>query len=476
MVEATTPRPVVWAHLQPLLVVVASTCRQHRTAELVLTLCVGLLQALGRHTLTQVLAGLGRGECDWSAAYRLFRQARFDLEAGRRALLGRLLALIPADHPLVVVLDSTQLPRASRRFVGAGWLKAPRTPPWRPGIHRAQRWVGLSVLLPRSGLGESRTVPLSFEPAPTPTAVPWPDQPPRAEWEAGRDVLIRLRADLDAADRVAQPMLAVADGSYGGAALRTALPPGVQLLTRCPKNRALFALPSPPVPGTKGRKRKYGDRLPPPQTYWQDPTDWQTEPVVVRGRRIPLTVRVVGPCLVQRAPDHPLFLLVVRGIEQRRRGYLIRRDPTYWLVSAVPDGQGGWRLPLPVAELLSWAWQRWEVEVMHRELKSGFGLGEQQAWQPMAARLVIQWVVWVYACLVLAGYLAWGWEQRGGGPRWWRGRRWTARTVAAQVRQELWALEAVTFAPTWVRIPPNPTERTAPQLPVTMPAVVARRI
>lgn len=137
MRQPTTARPVVWPHLQPLLLAVATTCRQHRTGALLLTLGVGRLQALGRHTLTQVLVGLGRGECDWSAAYRRFSQARFDLEAGRRALLGRVLPLIPATQPLVVVLDGTQLGRTSRRFVGVGWRKAPRTPVWRPGIHWA---------------------------------------------------------------------------------------------------------------------------------------------------------------------------------------------------------------------------------------------------------------------------------------------------------------------------------------------------
>ena len=477
MSQPTTPRPrAVWPHLQPLLLTVVATCRQRRTGELLLTLCVGLLQGLGRRTLTQVLAGLGRGERDWSGAYRLFSHARFDLGAGQGALLARLLALIPADQPLVVVLDGTQLPRASRRFVGVSWLRAPRTPVWRPGIHWAQRWVGLSALLPRSGAGESRAVPLRFTPAPTSTATSWPDQPPRKEWEAGRDALHHLRTDLAAADRPDQQVLAVGDGSYGGAPLLNALPPGISLLTRCAKNRALFALPPPPQPGQRGRRRRYGERLPTPQRYWQDQAGWQAVDVVVRGRTIPLGVRVVGPCLLKRAPTRPVFLLAVRGILQRRRGRLRRRDPAYWLVSASQDEQGGWTLPLPVTELLAWAWQRWEVEVLHRELKSGFGLGEQQAWSPVAAVLVSPWVAWVYACLVLAGFLSWGWEQRGGGPRWWRGRRWTARTVAQQGRRELWALEAVTFCPTWVRIPPNPTEMTTPPLPVPTPALLARRI
>lgn len=476
MSEPTTVRPSVWVHLEPLLLAVAATCRQRRTGELLLTLCVGLLQAVGRHTLTQVLQSLGRGEQDWSAAYRLFSQARLDLVAGRRALLTRLLPLMPAEQPFVVVLDGTQLPRTSRRFVGVGWLKAPRSPAWRPGIHPAQRWVGLSALLPRSEQGESRAVPLVFTPAPSPTATPWPEHPPCREWEAGRDALHQMRAELDAAARTAQPILAVGDGTFGGAPLRNALPESVLLLTRCAKNRALFALPAPAAPGRKGRKRVYGERLPTPHTYWQERVGWQTVAVVVRGRTIPLRARVVGPCLIKPAPTRPLFLLAVRGIAQRRRGRLVQRDPTFWLVSAVQAADGTWELPLPVAELLAWAWQRWEVEVLHRELKAGFGLGEQQAWTPVAAVLVIQWVVWVYACLVLAGYLTWGWEHRGGGPRWWRGRRWTARTVAQQVRRELWDLGQVTFCPAWVRIPPNPGEMPPSHLPVTTPAVVARRI
>ena len=52
------------------------------------------------------------------------------------------------------------------------------------------------------------------------------------------------------------------------------------------------------------------------------------------------------------------------------------------------------------------ALQRWELEVAHRELKTGFGLGEPQGWSPTAAVLTVQWAVWAYAILVLAGMRA----------------------------------------------------------------------
>jgi hypothetical protein len=40
-------------------------------------------------------------------------------------------------------------------------------------------------------------------------------------------------------------------------------------------------------------------------------------------------------------------------------------------------GWGGWQLPVPLEVLVLKLWQRWEVEVGFRWMKSGFGLGEK---------------------------------------------------------------------------------------------------
>ncbi len=42
-------------------------------------------------------------------------------------------------------------------------------------------------------------------------------------------------------------------------------------------------------------------------------------------------------------------------------------------------------MPLVAEELLRWAWQRWEAEVCHQEMKTGFWLGEAQCWGPRSA-------------------------------------------------------------------------------------------
>ena len=142
----------------------------------------------------------------------------------------------------------------------------------------------------------------------------------------------------------------------------------------------------------------------------------------------------------------------------------------------MPDAAGTWTPPLPVAELVAWAWQRWEVEVMHRELKSGFGLGQQQAWSPVAAALVIPWVVWLYAALVLAGYLSWSWEHAAHQAAWQRRRRWTARDVAQAVQHELWHLPGEPFPPVWAAIRGDPPEMALTIWPMGPPATTASRL
>jgi hypothetical protein len=341
-------------------------------------------------------------------------------------------------RPVVSVLDGTKVPRTGKRMPGVGWTKALTSPPWKPGLQRAQRWEGLSLLLPRSDKGETRALPLWFEPAPTPTATAWPDHPPRTEWRAGLDALEWLRGQLDDAGQRQRELLVIADGSYAVAPLLRDLPPHTTLLARCAKNRALFALPSPPPPGHRGRRPAYGAQGPRPQELLHARTPpWRRARVTIRRRTIPLTYRVAGPFLIKPAPKQPVFVLVVKGIEQTRHGRVLRRDPTYWLVSATRRGEQ-WVLPRSPQQLLAWAWQRWEVEVMHRELKSGFGLGQHQAWNPDAAALTTQWVVWCYATMLLSGYRCWGWAHDPTNAPWGRPRRWTPRDVVTEIRRELW--------------------------------------
>jgi len=436
--------------------------QQERCFQRLTMLTVGLLCAVSRHTLTQVLVSLGLGDLDWSGAYRLFSAPRIDYAVLVRRFLRETLPHVTPEQPYLVAIDGLQFPHPSWRMPGTSWLHNPTSPPFKRGIRRAQRFSHLAWLTPPTDAGDSRALPLRLIPAFPAKAVrpdavtEHPDWPPRTEWEAGRDQLRWLRTELDAAKRCDQTVLGIGDGAYSTAKLWADLPERVTLLARCPKNRALFALP---VPATgRGRPRKYGERAKTPQAWLQERTGWTEIRLPVRGRLVPCTYRVEGPYLVKGAPAQPLMLFVVKGIDRIRNGRRIQRKPTLWLVSAV-ERDDQWVLPFPANDLLAAAWQRWEIEVTHRELKTDFGAGESQAWSPNGTILSVQWRVWVWSVAVLAGYRVWGMTA---GPlrslgRWWRGqRRWSFGTLWHGYRQELWGLPE--FRPRWTATPTTWTE------------------
>ena len=316
--------------------------RQERPYRRCVALVFGSLFAFARHTISQLLLTLGVTEQDWSGWYRLFSEPRVDVEALSAELVRETLTEIPAEGLYVVAVDGVQVPRWSLRMPGTSWLKAPRTPQWKPGIHWAQRYFHLAALLPITRQGYSRALPLRWVPAFPPKAV-LSRTAPRTEGQAAGTELGWLRRQLDAAGRVDQELLTVADGSYDTAELWTALPPRTTLVARCAKNRALFRLPEPVSGPRRGAPRKYGERAPTPPTWLHARDGWQEAIIPVRGRPIPLRYRVEGPFLVRKASTRPLFLLVVGGVQRPR----VRREPTFWLVSAVPTADGGWTLPRP---------------------------------------------------------------------------------------------------------------------------------
>jgi hypothetical protein len=412
--------------------------RQERTYLRVIGLMLGELFSFARHTVTQSLLALGLTDADWTAWYRLFSRQRFTEELLAHHLFLQTLEHLLPTQPYVIGVDATQVPRSSLKMPGTSWLKATRTAAFRPGIHRAQRFLNGSWLLPIEE-GYSRALPLRFLPAFPEKAVPAVG-PACKEWEAGLQFGGWMRTELDMVGRQEQRLLMLGDGAYDREGFWRGLPGGVAAVVRTAKNRRLRALPGEYA--GRGRRRKYGDDLPHPGDWLGERRGWCEQTILVRGRLWQMTYRVEGPLLRQGCPDQPLFLLVIRGHTWKagqKEGKRKYRKPAFLLISALPDGDG-WRLPLPEQELLAWVWQRWELEVTHRELKSGFGLGEKQCWNKRSAVLSVQWSAWMYAILVLAGYRTWGLL---GGPRapgrWWPGaRRWSLATLWRGYRSAFW--------------------------------------
>jgi len=390
--------------------------------------------SFGGHQVTELLRSVGLVEEDWTAWYRLLQKpSRMQEERLGQALVGQTWEQRGKEGLYVVGIDSTSVARNSHMMEGTSWHKCPRNPPWRVGIHRAQRFLNLSWLAPLEQ-GYSRAIPLRWLPCFPEKAVRQTHQA-QVEQKTGASALHWVRNAVDEHNPQTQ-VLCLADGSYDRPDFWTALPPRTVALVRTAKNRVLKHLP--PAYCGRGRRRKYGERAPAPQDYLRQSVGWQTVHVMVRGHERRMVVRLEGPFLRDTMPQTPLMLICVRGQVWSGRGRKPRRDPVFYLVNAVWRA-GRWQLALALNTLLAWAWQRWELEVVHREVKSGFGLGDKQCFNPHAAVTSVQWSAWVYSLLTLTTYRRLGAATLVQRPTAWQRhpRRWTLHTVLDAFRHEL---------------------------------------
>ena len=405
-------------------------------------LAVGMIFAFSRHTVAQCVLSIGQGGRDWSAWYRLFTGKRFKQDDLDEVLLGEAFKHMPEEEPVVVAVDGTQTPHTSKDMPGCGLGISHRTPAYARGLHLCRRWVTCAWLPPLVD-GITRAIPLKFLDAFTPKSEP-SGVKPRKETEAAQEFLNWLRNSLDDYKRIGQMIVVLADGGFDTKEMWRLLPERCVLIVRTAKNRVLYDLPVGYL--GRGRPRKYGRRAPTPDEQHRNQTGYKKISTNIRGRLKQMDFKIRGAFVRGDVPDRPVFLLVVNAYywtSRTKKRSLRKREckEAYYLISAVLRN-GVWELPFPAELLLTWIWQRWEIEVTHRDMKAGFGIGQMQCWGMISSVIATRWCVWLFALMQLAAYRAWGWHAPFAiDCAWWRGtRRWSFNTVWRYFRIALWKL------------------------------------
>lgn len=329
--EVQTP-PVLLKALWDLLIGAAPYFGQERVFRRAVALVFAELFAFGRHTVTQLLRVLGVVHHDWSAWYRIYSKKRFKEERLGGYVFTKTLPHVPETEPYATTVDAVITPRSGKKVAGSSWWLARHTAAFRRGLERGQRFVEVSWLTPDEE-SYRRAIPLRWIPAVTAKAIP-SDAAPLKEWEAGLQALKWVREQLNAAGRVAQRLVGILDGSYDVQGIWKDVPENTTLLIRCAKNQALYKLPEPQAgPRGRGAPHKYGPRELAPKELIRYRKQLRSPTLRIRGLDRHLKYRVVGPVLVEGAPNCPLFLILVGGHTWhvgKRSGY---REPVYYLVN-----------------------------------------------------------------------------------------------------------------------------------------------
>lgn len=393
------------------------------------------------------MCATGQQFSDWSGAYRLFEQRRFDPDAlfapVRAAVLGRL----GQAMPVIASLDDTLVYKRGRKVAGASWRRDPLGPPFRPNFSWAQRFLQMSLLLPAQSMpGPARAVPVDLVHAPTPKK-PSRSDPPEA-WEeyrqkqkrmrtsqVGSERIARLRAALDEDERSKERELLVAvDGGYANQTFLRGVPKQTTVVARIRKDARLFGLPASSAPH-RGRKRFYGERLPTPEELRQDESiPWVQVEAFAAGVLHTFEVKRVGPVRSPTTGALNVQIVIIRPLAYRPRkgARLLYRDPAY-LLCTDPH--------LPIETLLQAYLWRWEIEVNFREEKTLLGMGEAQVRTESAAALAPSFVAAAYGMLHAAAAQADLTQSGLPLPKWRRNQPPSRASTAALInclRADLW--------------------------------------
>jgi hypothetical protein len=414
---------------------------QRRSFRRALRQALGSLVCLGRRTLSRIIWANGDEQKSWSAEYFLHSRCVWEPQRLFEPVLQRALSYCPGRY-VGVAVDETRLRKTGRCIPQAFHQRDPLSPPFHCNLMLGLRFLQASLLIPlyrRAPVG-SRAVPIRFQEAP---AVKRPRRrAPQIEWQNYRAAVKKhnlsqrfvslareVRVTFDAHGGARQIVVLAADGSFCNRTVFTQPVPGVELIVRARKDAQLcFAAPA-------ASRRFYSpDKFTPEQVRQDADRGWQTAKLFYGGKRRKIRYQEVRSVLWQGGSRRLLRLLVVAPTPYRKRksGRLYYRQPAYLLTTVLRDH---------TRELLQIYFDRWQIEVNHREEKDTLGVGQAQLWNPISVPKQPVLVVAAYSALLLASLQAFG-AQRGQAyaplPKWRRkARRPSCLDLVTLLRKEM---------------------------------------
>lgn len=438
---------------------------QDRTFRLAVQLALATLCQLGRNTVSQRITLLGEHHADWNRFYRLFSQRVWDMARLFDVVLRRALPWCPGRY-LVVAADDTLVRKTGKQIYNVGYLRDPLSPKFRHNLVLGLRYLQLSLLLPlykttAGAVGQACALPIRFRLA---AVVRKPKATPRhplteaqlATYAQAKkentlskylvDVVTELRTWLDTAGLQRKILLLVVDNGYCNQTVFGVVSQTIQVLARAKGNSRLYLWDK------KTRKPVMDDGLTPEEVRKDGERPWQQMSVHFGQGQVTTKYKEVERVLWPGgAGPRVLRLIVIASMPYKRRKYakVQYRQPGYLLTSD---------LRAPVAFLIQSYFDRWQIEVNHREEKTVIGVGEAQVHAQEAVEREPGFAVAAYSLLKLATLQALGPTRTADYaklPAWYAGaRRPSCEDLLQKLRREAWQQPEI-LAPYGVCITPE---------------------
>ena len=388
----------------------SGTFAQERSRIRATELCLGNLCALGRRTLSRCICAVGRQNQDWSADYKVFSRSPWEPDRLFIPVMKDYLMRYPEDMPVSLALDDTKLGKSGRKIKTAFWQRDPLSPPFHVNFLYGLRFMHASLIFPhyREGDFSARGYPVRFVECP---AVKKPGKKATAEAKAqykeaikkhnlsqqGLEIINGFRGELDFLKEHRRKMIVAVDGSLCNRAILLKKIDRAEIVGRCRKDARLC------FPALEDARRIYGkERFSPESVRQNDTISWQTSRIHFGGAWRDIRFKELRNVLWQRGSKRRLLRLLVVAPQpyktsvNARRNY---RDPAYLLCTDMQSDAG---------TLLQCYFDRWQIEVNHREQKDTMGVGNAQVWSNKSVPRQPAFAVAGYSLLLLAGLKEYG--------------------------------------------------------------------
>jgi hypothetical protein len=415
---------------------------QGRTYRRAVRQALGSLCCVGRRCLSRIIWAVGRQARSWSAEYFLHSRCQWDAQAPFQAILDRALPL--CRGPLVgVAVDDTRLHKTGRCIEQAAFYRDPLSPPFHVNLVRAIRFLQASLLVPfhTQAPVSTRALPIRFEDVPR---VKKPSRTADATTMAAYKAAVKvknlsqhfvamaqgLRDALDAAGGAVKLLVLAVDGSFCNRTCFRTVPERTELIGRIRKDAKLCR------PAAAGARRVYDvERFTPEDVRHDEGQPWRMTKVCYGGKRRKIRYKEVGSLLWPGGARRRLlrlFVVAPTPYRKRKSAKFYYRQPAYLLTTDLKDGARG---------LLQIYFDRWQIEVNHREEKDTLGIGQAQLWNADAVPKQPALSVAAYSALLLASLLTFG-AARGSAyaalPKWRRhARRPSCLDLVTLLRKEI---------------------------------------
>jgi hypothetical protein len=382
---------------------------QSRSFRRAVRQALGSLVCLGRRTLSRIIWTNGGQNGSWGAEYFLHSRCRWDPQRLFDPILSRALPWCKGRY-VAVAADDTRLHKTGRSIIQAFFQRDPLSPHFHVNLMLGLRFLQASLLVPLHRLAQvsTRALPIRFEEA---SPVKHPRRNASAEiWTWYRAAIKRhnlsqkfvtmmgeLRQALDAAGASLKILMLVVDGSFCNRTVFTAVRKGVEIIARARKDAVLC------FKAACGSRRFYDTKkFTPEQVRKDDSIPWSTTKVFYGGRRRRVRYKEVSNVLWQGGARRRLlrlFVVAPTPYRKRKSGRFYYRQPAYLLTTDLTGH---------AKTLLQMYFDRWQIEVNHREEKDTIGVGQAQLWNPISVPKQPVLAVAAYSALLLASLIAFG--------------------------------------------------------------------